>query len=154
MSTEAKDRRSLWGRSRFGGGTGALLASCVLIALTVSGVVAGYAWAATEGRHRDVLLVFAFIALPTIFAMAWVCLVDSGSIRDAVERPDDTIEGQWLQRAQSGAFTDLLFVLGLVLVIGVFIDADVSAVLALGLAVLFAMADVGVRIAWLKRREG
>jgi len=124
------------------------------VALVGSGAIAAWALAALEGGRRDEVLVVAFVALPFLFALAWVALVDRGSVRDAVERPDDTVEVQWLQRAQSGAFTDLLLVLGLGLVAGVLIDIDVSLRAALLALTAFAMADAGLRYAWLARRDG
>lgn len=147
-------KRNFWGRSRFGGGTAVLLVACSAIALAVSGAIAGYALAFRDGDAQGILLVFAILALPSVFAGAWVLLVEPSTLGDVVERPDDTIEVQWLQQAQSGAFTDVLLVLGLTLVAGVFVDLDVSVRLALTLVVGFAMADVAVRVLWLKRRDG
>ncbi|SKB06960.1 hypothetical protein [Aeromicrobium choanae] len=153
MSLETQ-QRSYWGRARFGGGTGVLLASCVGIALAVSGAMAAYALTGLEGTRQDVVLVFASLALPSVFALAWVALVDQASLRDAVDRPEETIEVQWVRRAQSGAFTDLLLLLGVTLVVGVFVDLDVSAHVALTVVIAFAMADAGLRMLWLKRRDG
>lgn len=147
-------QRNYWGRARLGGGTGVLLASCVGIALAVSGAVAALAMTGLEGSRRDVALVFAFLALPSVFALAWVALVDPASLRDAVDRPEETIELQWVRRAQSGAFTDLLLLLGVALVVGVFVDLDVSVRGALTVVLAFAMADAALRLLWLKRREG
>lgn len=152
--SERVETRGYWGRARFGGGTVALLGSCAAVALVVSGGVAAWALAALDGSRRDEILVFAAVALPWIFALAWVVLVDRSTLRDAVARPDDTIEAQWLQRAQSGAFTDLLLVLGLTLVAGVFVDLDVSLRVALIALTAFAMGDVMVRMLWLKHRDG
>ncbi|MCD9154353.1 hypothetical protein [Aeromicrobium duanguangcaii] len=153
MTSQVRDQSS-WGRSRFGGGTAVLLAGCTGAALAVSGALALWALTGLDGSRRDEILLVAFVSLPSIFAMAWVALVDPGSIRDAVQRPDDTIESQWLQRAQSGAFTDLLLVLGVVLVAGVIVDLAVSLRVALIALTSFAMADVGVRLVWIRRREG
>ena len=153
MSVDARGC-TFWGRGRFGGGSSLLVGACVAFALAVSGVLALWALTGLEGSRRGEILVLAFVALPSTLALAWVVLVDPGSIRDAVERPDDTIESQWLQRAQSGAFTDLLLVLGAVLVAGVIVDLDVSLRVALIALTAFAMADVGVRMLWIKRPDG
>ncbi|WP_269304381.1 hypothetical protein [Aeromicrobium sp. HA] len=152
--SERVETRGYWGRARFGGGPGVLLGVCVAVALVVSGGVAAWALAALDGTRREEIIVFAVVALPWIFALTWVVLVDRTSLRDAVDRPDDTIEAQWLQRAQSGAFTDLLLVLGLTLVAGVIVDLDVSLRNGLIALTAFAMGDVVVRMLWLKRRDG
>lgn len=152
--SERVETRGYWGRARFGGGSAVLLGVCAAIALVVSGGVAAWALAALDGSRREEIIVFAVVALPWIFALAWVILVDRSTLRDAVDRPDDTIEAQWLQRAQSGAFTDLLLVLGLTLVAGVFVDLDVSLRVALIALTAFAMGDVMVRMLWLKHRDG
>ncbi|MCK6109649.1 MULTISPECIES: hypothetical protein [Micrococcus] len=155
-----RDTRSRWGRSsRLGGGSGRVilvsLVAGVVIALLIG--AAAYGLASSQGdadpRFPAVMgAVMAASALPVGAALAWLALVDRTTVRGAIRDTEETIEGRWLEKAQSGAFGDLLVVLGL----GTFVvamtgwQADLPLVGA-GL-LLVAGASVAVRYALQKRR--
>ena len=155
-----RDTRSRWGRSsRLGGGSGRVilvsLVAGVVIALLIG--AAAYGLASSQGdadpRFPAVMgAVMAASALPVGAALAWLALVDRTTVRGAIRDTEETIEGRWLEKAQSGAFGDLLVVLGL----GTFVvamtgwQADLPLVGA-GL-LLVAGASVAVRHALQKRR--
>lgn len=155
-----RDTRSRWGRSsRLGGGSGRVilvsLVAGVVIALLIG--AAAYGLASSRGdadpRFPAVMgAVMAASALPVGAALAWLALVDRTTVRGAIRDTEETIEGRWLEKAQSGAFGDLLVVLGL----GTFVvamtgwQADLPLVGA-GL-LLVAGASVAVRYALQKRR--
>ncbi|MGQ5586231.1 hypothetical protein ACUJ8O_07010 [Micrococcus sp. EWR3.9.1] len=155
-----RDTRSRWGRSsRLGGGSGRLilvsLVAGVVIALLIG--AAAYGLASSQGdadpRFPAVMgAVMAASALPAGAALAWLFLVDRTTLRGAVRDTEETIEGRWLERAQSGAFGDLLVVLGL----GTFVVALAGWQLSLPLVgaglLLVAGASVAVRYALQKRR--
>lgn len=156
----ARDRRPRWGRSaRLGGGSGRLilvsLVAGVVIALLIG--AAAYGLASGQGdadpRFPAVMgAVMAASALPVGAALAWLFLVDRTTLRGAVRDTEETIEGRWLEKAQSGAFGDLLVVLGL----GTFVVALAGWQPSLPLVgaglLLFAGASVAVRYALQKRR--
>ena len=155
-----RDTRSRWGRSsRLGGGSGRLilvsLVAGVVIALLIG--AASYGLASSQGdagpRFPAVTgAVMAASALPVGAALAWLFLVDRTTLRGAVRDTEETIEGRWLEKAQSGAFGDLLVVLGL----GTFVVALAGWQPSLPLVgaglLLFAGASVAVRYALQKRR--
>ena len=155
-----RDTRSRWGRSsRLGGGSGRLivvsLVAGVVIALLIG--AAAYGLASSQGdadpRFPAVMgAVMAASALPVGAALAWLFLVDRTTLRGAVRDTEETIEGRWLEKAQSGAFGDLLVVLGL----GTFVVALAGWQPSLPLVgaglLLFAGASVAVRYALQKRR--
>ena len=155
-----RDTRPRWGRSsRLGGRSGRLilvsLVAGVVIALLIG--AAAYGLASSQGdadpRFPAVMgAVMAASALPVGAALAWLFLVDRTTLRGAVRDTEETIEGRWLEKAQSGAFGDLLVVLGL----GTFVVALAGWQLSLPLVgaglLLFAGASVAVRYALQKRR--
>ena len=155
-----RDTRPRWGRSaRLGGGSGRLilvsLVAGVVIALLIG--AASYGLASSQGdagpRFPAVTgAVMAASALPVGAALAWLFLVDRTTLRGAVRDTEETIEGRWLEKAQSGAFGDLLVVLGL----GTFVVALAGWQPSLPLVgaglLLFAGASVAVRYALQKRR--
>lgn len=152
--------RSRWGRSsRLGGGSGRLivvsLVAGVVIALLIG--AAAYGLASSQGdadpRFPAVMgAVMAASALPVGAALAWLALVDRTTVRGAIRDTEETIEGRWLEKAQSGAFGDLLVVLGL----GTFVVALAGWQPSLPLVgaglLLVAGASVAVRYALQKRR--
>ena len=155
-----RDTRSRCGRSsRLGGGSGRLivvsLVAGVVIALLIG--AAAYGLASSQGdadpRFPAVMgAVMAASALPVGAALAWLFLVDRTALRGAVRDTEETVEGRWLEKAQSGAFGDLLVVLGL----GTFVVALAGWQPSLPLVgaglLLFAGASVAVRYALQKRR--
>lgn len=155
-----RDTRSRWGRSsRLGGGSGRLivvsLVAGVVIALLIG--AAAYGLASSQGdadpRFPAVMgAVMAASALPAGAALAWLFLVDRTTVRGAIRDTEETIEGRWLEKAQSGAFGDLLVVLGL----GTFVVAMTGWQPSLPLVgagpLLVAGASVAVRYALQKRR--
>lgn len=155
-----RDTRSRWGRSsRLGGGSGRLivvsLVASVVIALLIG--AAAYGLASSQGdadpRFPAVMgAVMAASALPVGAALAWLALVDRTTVRGAIRDTEETIEGRWLEKAQSGAFGDLLVVLGL----GTFVVALAGWQPSLPLVgaglLLVAGASVAVRYALQKRR--
>ncbi|MEY8814304.1 hypothetical protein AB9H24_03770 [Micrococcus luteus] len=156
----ARDRRSRWGRSsRLGGGSGRLilvsLVAGVVIALLIGAAACGLASGQGDADPRFPAVmgaVMAASAFPVGAALAWLFLVDRTTLRGAVRDTEETIEGRWLEKAQSGAFGDLLVVLGL----GTFVVALAGWQPSLPLVgaglLLFAGASVAVRYALQKRR--
>ena len=155
-----RDTRSRWGRSsRLGGGSGRLivvsLVAGVVIALLIGAAAYGLASSQGDAGPRFPAVtgaVMAASALPVGAALAWLFLVDRTTLRGAVRDTEETVEGRWLEKAQSGAFGDLLVVLGL----GTFVVALAGWQPSLPLVgaglLLFAGASVAVRYALQKRR--
>ena len=155
-----RDTRPRWGRSaRLGGGTGRLIAVSLLLGTLLAGLlgIIAYGLASSQGdadpRFPALMgAVMAASALPVGAALAWLFLVDRTTLRGAVRDTEETVEGRWLEKAQSGAFGDLLVVLGL----GTFVVALAGWQPSLPLVgaglLLFAGASVAVRYALQKRR--
>lgn len=80
-------------------------------ALTVGcGLLA--AWKAEDGRGLLTFIVFAVTCAPVFYGGSWALIPDQTS-HDPVTHVADTVEHAWLQRAATGAFTDLITSLGL-----------------------------------------
>lgn len=151
--TEHDTARSAWGRSRFGGGSGALIGvSITLGALLACGAGALFAWIGAAERPGLTFALLAAGTLPVWAALAWALLVDRATITGATRRPEESVESDWYTRAAAGVFQDLLLVGGLgaaAFSLGS-IHAPVGAVLAA--VVALAMLDFGARYLTQKRR--
>ncbi|MDY6055876.1 hypothetical protein [Micrococcus sp.] len=155
-----RDARSRWGRSaRLGGGTGRLIAVSLLLGTLLAALVGvvTYALATLQG-HADPahprllgLLLAASTLLPAA-ALVWALLVDRGTVRGAVRDPEESVENRWYEKATSGAFHDLLVLLGLGSVAVAVADWEIPT-RAVGVTlILFMAASVAVRYLLLKRR--
>lgn len=146
---------SRFGRARFGGGTGTLLAVAVLggAALAVGLGLAAGAFA-EPGSATLTRIVFAALTLPACAALVWALAVDRLTIAGATQRPEDSVEAQWYNRAAVGAFTDSLAVGGLVGAAFSITRLQAPAGLVLVGFVLVMMVDFTVRYLIARRREG
>lgn len=138
-----------------GGGTAVLLFSSLVIGAIVSGALGGlFAWLGGGGNFVLAFVVGAVVTLPISTVLGWAILVDRSTLAGAVDRPQDSIEAAWYEKAASGAFGDVLLVAALGAAAFGFtqIAASASAIL-LAVAVLAAL-DFGARYLWLKRSAG
>lgn len=144
--------RSAWGRARFGGSSTTLLLVSLTIGALVSAGLGGLFL--VLGNTANPLLAFCLVVvatLPVTAVLGWAVLVDRSTLAGAIDKPDDSIESAWYDKAASGAFGDILIVGGLSA--GGLGLARIEAPLtwALSALVLFAMLDFAVRYLWLKR---
>lgn len=123
-----------------------LLAGAVGVVLAaLTGTVAAYAQ--TGGMDQLRLVTFGVMSLP-----CWVGLVSLLRAND--DRPahdEESVEIQWITQATSGAFLDLLLVLGIATTATAVLGTDAAPTVAF---VVIAMADAAARYAILQRREG
>lgn len=147
-AVQATTRRALWGHSRFGArrGSALLLAAPIGLALAAAlGALAGWAAAPTGA---DVLLVAVVFALATALPMVsavWLLVVDRSTVRGALDRPEESIESSWLDRASQGAFTDTLTIAGLGTAALFVSGADIPGSWTLLAVVVVMMASFGIR---------
>lgn len=143
---------SRWGRARFGRGTAALIGTSLGIGALLS-AVAGWTFSALSGSEQPLLaLAVMFICtLPVTTALGWAILVDRSSLKGAIERPDDSIESAWYEKAASGTFGDVLLVGGLGATAFALLNIEAQVSWSLAAVVAFAMLDFTVRFLWLKR---
>lgn len=155
-----RDTRSFWGRSaRLGGGTGRLIAVSLLLGTLLAGLlgVIAYGLAAlapdADPRRAPLIgLVLAVIILPVAIAVVWALLVDRDTVRGAIRNTEETVENRWYEKATSGAFHDLMVVLGLGTAVVSLARWDLDASTA-GVVLLLAMTlSVAVRYLLQKRR--
>jgi hypothetical protein len=123
-----------------------LVATAVGVTLAaLTGTMAAYAQ--TGGLDPLRLIVFGVMSLP-----CWIGLVSL--LRADDERPahdDESIEMQWTTQATSGAFLDLLLVLGIATTATALLGLEAVPTVAF---VVVAMGDAAARYAILQRREG
>lgn len=143
---------SRWGRARFGGGTAALIGVSLGAGVLLS-AIAGGAFSAFSGSDQPILAfaVMSICTLPVTTALGWAILVDRSSVTGSIERPDDSIESAWYEKAASGTFGDVLLVAGLGAAAFAFLHIEAQVSWSLAAVVLFAMLDFTARFLWLKR---
>lgn len=122
--------------------TGLLIASAI-------GLLAG-AFAPDEFWLRAV--VFASCTVGPSYGVGWLVFLSGVTGEDPPAHVEETIEHQWLQRSTSAAFLDLLIAAGLGAFALAVTDLELAASSVLMWLVLFAFADVAVRLTVLRRR--
>ncbi|WP_159618835.1 hypothetical protein [Ruania rhizosphaerae] len=142
--------RSQWGRTHPGAWWHAAPLGIVLtVTLSIAFSLIGFD---AEQRRLALgigLLCFAGPAL----ALAWIVVVDRSTIRGAVDRPEETVENIWWDRATQRTLYDVVVVVGVGAAVLSLTGWEVTAVTALmALAGLIA-ADVAIRYV-LARRAG
>lgn len=153
----AQQPRTKWGRARFGAGRISALAVAVPCGLLV-GTAGGWLAVATGVAGAHPAAVFwaftASIAVPGVF-LAYLAVVDRNTIQGGIERPDESVEAGWYDKAASRTLTDLILVLGAVTVVLAFLPVDIRADIKLVLpaVVMFCMVSFGVRYL-LQKRQG
>lgn len=143
--------RTRWGRARFGGTASLLIVSVVAGALVSSGIGAAFALARQDSEPLLAFAVVVAITLPVSFIGSWALLVDRSTVIGALERPDDSVENVWIDKASAGAFGDLIISLGLALIVFSILDVQLDVGTTLLIILLVAMADVAIRYFWLKK---
>ncbi|WP_343282199.1 hypothetical protein AAG742_01300 [Micrococcus sp. 2A] len=155
-----RDTRSFWGRSaRLGGGTGRLLLVSLVLGLLIALLIGAAAYGLAtlreqpDARYPWIMgLIMAATSLPIGTGVAWFLFVDRTTVRGAIRDTEETVEGRWLEKAQSGAFGDLLVVIGLgTFVIGM-TGWQPSPSLTGATLIVVAAASAAVRYLLLKRR--
>lgn len=78
-------------------------------------------------------------------------LVDRSTLTGAMDRPEDSIESVWYEKAASGVFGDILIVGGLGSAGFAFMQLEASVSLVLLAVTLLAALDFAARYLWLKK---
>ena len=116
---------------------------------TAAGLGIGLAasWGRTGGWDLATVVVFGLATGIPVLMFAWEWLRPDD---EPVEHPEDSVEHAWLQRAQSGAFLDVLIFAGLATAVSALLDRSPPGA---DLVLLVAMASAVARLFVLKRRE-
>jgi hypothetical protein len=130
------------------GSTLARTMTAVLLGTVVgAGIGVGASWGRTGGWDVPTVLVFGLATgIPALmFAWEWLRPDD-----EPVEHPEDSVELDWLRRAQSGAFLDVLVFAGLATAASALLDRHPPGA---DLVLLVAMGSAVARLLVLRRRE-
>lgn len=155
-----RDTRPRWGRSaRLGGGTGRLLLVSLVLGLLIALLIGAAAYGLATLREQPgarypwiMGLIMAATSLPIGTGVGWFLLVDRTTVRGAIRDTEETVENRWYEKATSGAFHDLMVVLGLGTAVVSLARWDLDASTA-GVVLLLAMTlSVAVRYLLQKRR--
>ncbi|MFV0285615.1 MAG: hypothetical protein ACK5IM_04395 [Demequina sp.] len=146
------ERQTRWGKVR-----GARRIPALAVAIPgglLLAVVAGAVAATLIEAPSPALVGFAVggsASFPSI-ALIWAVIVDRGSLRGALERPELSVEGAWYDRAAAGALSDVLLVIGLATAALAITGAPTDVVIALVGVLLLAMGSCAIRYLLLSRR--
>ncbi|MFF0945336.1 hypothetical protein ACFYE2_14070 [Kocuria sp. CPCC 205300] len=148
--------RTKWGRTKFGTGRTPAMAIALPsgVVLAVAGGLLSVLVGVTASNPALGFWVFTSCLTMPAVALVYVLVVDRDTLEGAAERPDDSIESGWYDKAASGSFADLILVLGIASIILTFIPRDffVDLKLVLPAVVAVCFASFGVRYLVLRRK--
>ncbi len=148
--------RTKWGRTKFGAGNVPALAIAIPCGM-ILGAAGGWVsvLAGLNSSHPVIgFLAFALcLTLPGI-ALVFVVVVDRDTLEGSTEKPDESIESGWYDKASSGSFTDLLLVLGVASTVLAFLPIDfaVDVKIVLPAVLVLCFLSFGARYLLLKRK--
>ncbi|CAL4861301.1 hypothetical protein [Microbacterium sp. MM2322] len=145
--------RTRWGRLRGGSRTPAMAIAIPagLVLAAVVGVIAAATWDAPTPPFV-VGIGFTVVTLPALVGLVWVFLVDRDTLRGAIDRPEESIEGAWYDKAAQGAFSDTLLITGLGTTFFAITNIRVDMLIALIGVLVVAMGSCGIRYLIARRR--
>lgn len=145
----ATGERTTWGRASIGSGRMPAMAIAVPLGVLL-GVALGFValWAGVAGPYPVLgVAVFALcLSLPST-ALVYVLVVDRSTMRGAVERPEESVESRWYEKAAAGALTDVVLLAGLAVMFMAFVETSLDDTLILGAVVVVAMLSFAIRFA-------
>ncbi|MGY5883852.1 hypothetical protein [Modestobacter lacusdianchii] len=97
-------------------------------------------------------VVFACCTVGPAYGLGWLVFLSGVTGEDPPVHVEETIEHQWWQRSASASFLDLLVVAGLGSAALAVSGLELAASSVLAGLILFAFADVAVRLTVLRRR--
>lgn len=149
--------RTKWGHTRFGAGRIAAMAVSIPLGI-LFGLAGGFlAVVAGVAGSNPVLGYLAFALCLTVpgIGLVFAVVVDRNTLEGAAERPDDSIESGWYEKATSGSFHDIIVVLGVAALVLSFIPRDFQVDLKIVLPAVLALCFVSAGIRYLVlRRKG
>ncbi|AZS45329.1 hypothetical protein [Microbacterium oleivorans] len=145
--------RTRWGRLRGGSRTPAMAIAIPagLVLAVVVGVIAAAMWDAPTPPFV-VGIGFTVVTLPALVGLVWVFLVDRDTLRGAIDRPEESIEGAWYDKAAQGAFSDTLLITGLGTTFFAITNIRIDMLIALIGVLVVAMGSCGIRYLIARRR--
>ncbi|MGQ1797356.1 hypothetical protein ACT4S5_09495 [Kocuria oceani] len=149
--------RTKWGRTKLGTGRTPAMAIAVPAGVILAGAGGWLSVLVGVTATNPALGFWVFSACLTMpaIALVYVLVVDRDTLEGAVERPDDSIESRWYDRAASGSFMDLVAGLGITLIVLTFVPGEVFVDLDLVLAAVVAACFISFGIRYLVlRRKG
>lgn len=125
----------------------ARLAVAALVgALVGAAIGVAASWGRTGGWDLPTALIFGLATGIPAAGFAWEWL----GADEPVEHPEDSVEFSWLQRAQSGAFLDVVIFTGCTAAVAALLDRRPPGA---DLVLLLAMGSALARLALIRRRE-
>ena len=154
MNTAQKPHTG-WGRTKFAGGRTPALAIAIPVDILIAAAASLIGLASGVIPDKIALLGTAVLALclsaPCI-ALVYALVVDRSTLRDATERPEESVETRWLDQASEGAFRDTILITGLALTGIALAGLRFDAMWALMGVLVVALLSCGIRYLIAKRQ--
>jgi hypothetical protein len=146
--------RTKWGRTTFGAGRYPAMAIALPCGIVIGALLGVLAAVLGVGGSSPVLVgaVFAVCLAPPSAMLVYLFVVDRSTLTGAAERPEESVEAGWYEKAAAGALTDIVLVAGITATVLSFIPEKFVLDPGLLLAGVVALAFVSVAVRYLLQR--
>lgn len=147
--------RTKWGRTTFGAGRYPAMAVALPCGI-VLGALLGVLAALLGVGGSDPALVGAVFAVCLAFPstmLVYLLVVDRSTMTGAADRPEESVEAGWYEKAAAGALTDIVLAAGATATVLSFIPEKFALDPGLMLAGVVASAFVSVAVRYLLQRH-
>ncbi|WP_146065604.1 hypothetical protein [Arthrobacter pityocampae] len=147
--------RTTWGRTAFAKGRFPAIAVAAPSGIVIGAVLGLLAASLGVGGSASPILVGVVFALCLAFPstmLVYILVVDRSTMAGAAERPEESVESAWYDKAAAGALTDIILVAGLAAAVLSFLPARYSVDPGLLLAGVLGFASLSVAVRYLLQR--
>lgn len=144
-----------WGRTTFGGGRFPAMAIAIPCGVAI-GALLGLLAASLELGGTSALLVGAVFAVCLTFPatmLVYIFVVDRSTLEGATERPEESVESGWYEKAAAGALTDIILVAGVTGTVLAFLPTKFALEPGLMLTGVICVAFLSVGVRYLLQRH-
>lgn len=150
-----QNTRTRWGRATVAGGRFPAMTVAAPGGVLISALLGWLAASLGVGGTSPILTgaVFALcLSFPSTM-LVYVLLVDRSTLAGATERPEESVESGWYDKAAAGAVTDVVLVAGVTATVLAFIPTKFAVDPGLLLSGVVGLAFVSVAIRYLLQRH-
>lgn len=143
--------RTTWGRATFGGGRFPAMAIALPCGTVIAALLGLLAATLRIGEPNPFIIgvVFVVCFIPPATMLVYILIVDRSTMKGAAERPEESVESGWYDKAAAGALTDIVIVAGITATVLSFIPDKLALEPGLLLAGVICLAFVSVGVRYL-----
>lgn len=147
--------RTTWGRTTFGGGRFPAMAIALPCGTVIAALLGLLAATLRIGESNPLIVgvVFTMCLIFPATMLVYILVVDRSTMEGAAERPEESVEFGWYDKAAAGALGDIMIVAGITATVFSFIPHKFAVEPGLLLVGVICLAFISVGVRYLIQRH-